>query len=100
MANRLFSGVDPPDWAISGLPPPPLPPKISETSLTISTALIFCVIFFSTAITTEALPSILLIRQTISDLLFLINVSAFDFNSLIAKSSNITYSKLTPLIVS
>ena len=74
--------------------------KISETSLTISTALIFCVIFFSTAITTEALPSILLIRQTISDLLFLINVSAFDFNSLIAKSSNITYSKLIPLIVS
>ena len=54
----------------------------------------------STATTIEALLSILLIKQTIFELLFLIKFSALGFNSLTTKSSYILYSNTIPFSVS
>jgi len=53
-----------------------------------------------TATTIEALLSILLIKQTIFELLFLIKFSALGFSSLTIKSSYILYSNTIPFIVS
>ena len=75
---------------MSGLPPPPLPPKVFETKLTKSTALIFWDNDFSMEITIDALSLILLIKQTMFASPLFIILSAVGFKSLTTKSSKIS----------
>ena len=56
MTQKIFSIIEPPAWAKSGLPPPPFPPITSEPILTRLTASIF---FESSCVTPTAKPILL-----------------------------------------
>src|SRR5262249_13655331 len=57
IASSAFAPSGPPAWAMSGRPPPPLPPSAAAPAFTRSTALIFAVRSSVTPTTSEALPS-------------------------------------------
>lgn len=60
MAARASAALEPsgpPAWAMSGRPPPPLPPVLSEATRTRSTALNLSVRSLVTATTMPSLPS-------------------------------------------
>ena len=100
MAACASSAFGPPACAISGRPPPPLPPRAAEPSRTKSTALFVSVRSSVTATTTDALPaSVATIQITALCSDDLIS-SAIDFNSRAGVSSRRRPTNCTPLISS
>ena len=86
-ASFAFAPSGPPACAMSGRPPPPLPPSASDAARTRSTALTREVRSSVTPTTSEALPSATVTNATTPEPIFDFASSASAFRSLAATSS-------------